>query len=210
VPAPSDDTLRTFYEYLQGQVSLPLTAWFWDENAGEISLSVVELLPSEKADEGIRGRAQGPEGERIAALANLSFDEAGPVPVALDDYHEWFENYTDYDEASAECEGEEYHGEDYEGEEYEGEEYDEDDPRHTDLGAAVRSLALKGFPRAVPGMTAGPEETASSWGEFMPERIEPITSHHTAGRNDPCPCGSGKKYKKCCWKADQAAADENS
>ncbi len=20
------------------------------------------------------------------------------------------------------------------------------------------------------------------------------------GRNDPCPCGSGKKYKKCCWK----------
>ena len=20
----------------------------------------------------------------------------------------------------------------------------------------------------------------------------------TAGRNDPCPCGSGKKYKKCC------------
>ncbi len=22
------------------------------------------------------------------------------------------------------------------------------------------------------------------------------------GRNDPCPCGSGKKYKKCCGKAD--------
>jgi SEC-C motif-containing protein len=21
------------------------------------------------------------------------------------------------------------------------------------------------------------------------------------GRNDPCPCGSGKKYKKCCEKA---------
>ena len=21
----------------------------------------------------------------------------------------------------------------------------------------------------------------------------------TPGRNDPCPCGSGKKYKKCCW-----------
>jgi uncharacterized protein YecA (UPF0149 family) len=25
------------------------------------------------------------------------------------------------------------------------------------------------------------------------ERNEPII-----GRNDPCPCGSGKKYKKCC------------
>jgi preprotein translocase subunit SecA len=22
------------------------------------------------------------------------------------------------------------------------------------------------------------------------------------GRNDPCPCGSGKKYKKCCWDSD--------
>jgi hypothetical protein len=22
------------------------------------------------------------------------------------------------------------------------------------------------------------------------------------GRNDPCPCGSGKKYKKCCWKSE--------
>jgi len=27
------------------------------------------------------------------------------------------------------------------------------------------------------------------------------------GRNDPCPCGSGKKYKKCCWgKAPPAPA----
>lgn len=24
-----------------------------------------------------------------------------------------------------------------------------------------------------------------------------------AGRNDPCPCGSGKKYKKCCLAKDQ-------
>src|SRR5690606_17654490 len=23
------------------------------------------------------------------------------------------------------------------------------------------------------------------------------------GRNDPCPCGSGKKYKNCHWRADQ-------
>ena len=26
------------------------------------------------------------------------------------------------------------------------------------------------------------------------------------GRNDPCPCGSGKKYKKCCLSKDEAAA----
>ncbi len=23
------------------------------------------------------------------------------------------------------------------------------------------------------------------------------------GRNDPCHCGSGKKYKKCCYKTDK-------
>jgi hypothetical protein len=28
------------------------------------------------------------------------------------------------------------------------------------------------------------------------------------GRNDPCPCGSGKKYKKCCLETDEAAARE--
>jgi len=26
------------------------------------------------------------------------------------------------------------------------------------------------------------------------------------GRNDPCPCGSGKKYKRCCLDKDEAAA----
>src|SRR3954452_16556099 len=26
------------------------------------------------------------------------------------------------------------------------------------------------------------------------------------GRNDPCPCGSGKKYKKCCLVKDQEAS----
>jgi preprotein translocase subunit SecA len=25
------------------------------------------------------------------------------------------------------------------------------------------------------------------------------------GRNDPCPCGSGKKYKKCCLLKEEAA-----
>jgi preprotein translocase subunit SecA len=28
----------------------------------------------------------------------------------------------------------------------------------------------------------------------------PIRSEKTVGRNDPCPCGSGKKYKACCGK----------
>jgi hypothetical protein len=28
----------------------------------------------------------------------------------------------------------------------------------------------------------------------------PLAPATTVGRNDPCPCGSGKKFKKCCWR----------
>ena len=29
---------------------------------------------------------------------------------------------------------------------------------------------------------------------------KPMETEKKAGRNEPCPCGSGKKYKKCCGK----------
>ena len=32
-----------------------------------------------------------------------------------------------------------------------------------------------------------------------PDADTPVPTRDTkVGRNDPCPCGSGKKYKKCC------------
>jgi len=34
----------------------------------------------------------------------------------------------------------------------------------------------------------------------LPPPVEPIQKDKEIGRNDPCPCGSGKKYKKCCGK----------
>lgn len=32
----------------------------------------------------------------------------------------------------------------------------------------------------------------------IPRRRKPIQSAPKAGRNEPCPCGSGQKYKRCC------------
>jgi uncharacterized protein YecA (UPF0149 family) len=32
-------------------------------------------------------------------------------------------------------------------------------------------------------------------------RDEAATVRASAGRNDPCPCGSGLKFKKCCGRA---------
>ena len=35
------------------------------------------------------------------------------------------------------------------------------------------------------------------WKQIGP-RVATVHRAATPGRNDPCPCGSGKKYKKCC------------
>jgi hypothetical protein len=34
--------------------------------------------------------------------------------------------------------------------------------------------------------------------------MSPGDRHGRPGRNDPCPCGSGRKYKRCCLERDAA------
>jgi preprotein translocase subunit SecA len=44
-------------------------------------------------------------------------------------------------------------------------------------------------------------EAAGYEGQLPEERVETYTREAPkVGRNEPCPCGSGKKYKKCCGK----------
>ena len=40
------------------------------------------------------------------------------------------------------------------------------------------------------------QQATASHGDDEPK--QPIHNKEQAGRNDPCPCGSGKKYKRCC------------
>jgi hypothetical protein len=44
------------------------------------------------------------------------------------------------------------------------------------------------------------KEKETEYAKRQPIQVtDPITNpHRNVGRNDPCPCGSGKKYKKCC------------
>jgi preprotein translocase subunit SecA len=42
-------------------------------------------------------------------------------------------------------------------------------------------------------------ENPKSEDEQLPSKQVTIQNQQTIGRNDPCPCGSGKKYKKCCY-----------
>ncbi|HAH44109.1 MAG TPA: hypothetical protein DCM07_04505, partial [Planctomycetaceae bacterium] len=44
-------------------------------------------------------------------------------------------------------------------------------------------------------------EGDSNSSEPAQQAIDPIVNQQPkVGRNDPCPCGSGKKFKKCCGK----------
>lgn len=56
---------------------------------------------------------------------------------------------------------------------------------------------------------AARQEERAAIARLYPETY--VRDHPKPGRNDPCPCGSGKKYKKCCLPADEArsAAQHN-
>ena len=45
-----------------------------------------------------------------------------------------------------------------------------------------------------PGSAAARHRRARHWAGCRPSSGGPVPE---VGRNDPCPCGSGKKYKKC-------------
>lgn len=44
----------------------------------------------------------------------------------------------------------------------------------------------------------GPNQGASAAGEEAAKTRTVTRDQPKVGRNDTCPCGSGKKYKKCC------------
>jgi len=62
-----------------------------------------------------------------------------------------------------------------------------------ELGMSAR--AASGASAAVP---AGPDprQLSTNRGETQQQKA-PVRGEKEPGRNDPCPCGSGKKYKKC-------------
>jgi uncharacterized protein len=57
-------------------------------------------------------------------------------------------------------------------------------------------MLFANLPMAVESLTEIAAEMASM-NQNIATPAEPIRSHKI-GRNEPCPCGSGKKFKKCC------------
>jgi preprotein translocase subunit SecA len=60
-----------------------------------------------------------------------------------------------------------------------------------DLGMSARASASSGLP------AAGPDPRALATNRAEEQERVPVTVEKEPGRNDRCPCGSGKKYKKC-------------
>lgn len=54
------------------------------------------------------------------------------------------------------------------------------------------------FDRALDELIEYDERTIDDGDRRAPEVVRPIVAPPKVGRNDPCPCGSGKKFKKCC------------
>ena len=78
---------------------------------------------------------------------------------------------------------------------------------------------LRAARAAAPNLTAAPNRRASDYSQYTaskeglpgenanraasagasgPRKVMPAKAAPRVGRNDPCPCGSGKKYKNCC------------
>jgi preprotein translocase subunit SecA len=98
---------------------------------------------------------------------------------------------------------------------------------HNVFRSASSLMAFENFLRNAPQQTlhssasafGGGTTTASSGGGGQPKasdivsqaadaveaqqakaKAKPVRTGPKVGRNDPCPCGSGKKYKQCCGK----------
>ena len=49
------------------------------------------------------------------------------------------------------------------------------------------------------------KETGTGATTNTPVKKQPVRKEKKTGPNDPCPCGSGKKYKKCCMQKDKVS-----
>ncbi len=77
-------------------------------------------------------------------------------------------------------------------------------PPLDDLNQRIRPL-IYSMHVAVGGVDTGPAPLCAAVhrllgqaGARRPARTAAASSRGKVGRNDPCPCGSGKKYKRCC------------
>ena len=69
--------------------------------------------------------------------------------------------------------------------------------KHVNLERLLAGLQMETH-RSFGEELEGAEAEGTQEKSAEPEKVAPVTVGPKTGRNDPCPCGSGKKYKQCC------------
>ena len=62
---------------------------------------------------------------------------------------------------------------------------------------AAQGMGFQGNREPVPMEESQGEQRPGDSSRRAPAKQQPIQVGDKVGRNDPCPCGSGKKYKQC-------------
>lgn len=84
-----------------------------------------------------------------------------------------------------------------------------DEVLHNLFRSTSNVMAFEQFLANLPTFLSAPDESSIGTGlnpeaepAALPEPApEPVRAEPKVGRNEPCPCGSGRKYKDCCGKA---------
>ena len=79
--------------------------------------------------------------------------------------------------------------------------HEEGPARAASLEEFAESL-LRGFPEALADYAGVGRTMLGGQPEAAPDPAKPVAK---VGRNSPCPCGSGKKFKKCCGATSTAS-----
>ena len=66
----------------------------------------------------------------------------------------------------------------------------------------IRRLYLTMLAKPVERKQVAQPTSATHGGAEEPKKFTPKKAGPKVGRNDPCPCGSGKKYKNCCGRGE--------
>ncbi len=185
LPMMGDETERQYLDFLKAHLTFPFNASYWSDltpyshanKHGEV-VGLASPSPIDLA-RGILCEVRREQQTDHVPLVNLELDEGDSNNQHVEDYKYWLEDVHEFD----------YYEDDEE--KYWDDEEEEDG--YQDDGADEDEDYVYDEPDFGPRLAAG-----NDGGYSGPQPIR--REQPPVGRNDPCPCGSGKKFKKCCLK----------
>ena len=217
LPEVDEESQQRYCDWLKEHLQFPFDADYWGEteagSEGMHRVTVIGISEEFPVDECDGVICEAREGDRRweVSLCELEVEDDHPNAQPIDDYGYWFWETFSQDELDDYDLDEDDLDEDWV-ETLEGE-FDDDEGG---LGQDADSLdddahAFKLVDYLLE-VEHGPDEddlgddggvSLDEADLLPPPRVE---GREEPGRNDPCPCGSGKKYKHCCLQKQKARA----